>query len=210
MSFEQLANSESSSDIRPEKMREFESLQTPQELLEFMERNIEYGFISRKDQRRYTWRDKEMSEKMRTEYFLQSPQEQIMNGCGVCWDSAELAREWFSERGYDFQVYFMMFVKNKPNTLPTHSFLVFRSQDKYYWFEFSDSANRGIHEYDTLMAAVEAVKNEHLHYAITKHNAHIDDAQDLIIKAIERPALGCSAQEYIDQNLSGGSDLVDW
>ena len=43
-----------------EKNRTFENVKTPQELLGFMQKNIDYGYISKNNKKVYSWRDEDM------------------------------------------------------------------------------------------------------------------------------------------------------
>jgi len=192
-----------------DKRKIFEQIKTPQELLDFMGRNIEYGFVSSKDKKKYSWKDKEMDEKFEEEYFLQSPTELIESGYGVCWDSAELEREWFARHGYNFRVYFIMFAKDDPNDSPTHTFLVYKVDDKWYWFEHSDGGNRGIHEYNSLEDLLSAAKERHFQHAESDRGARPEDRNSIVIKDFNKPRFGCKSQEFVDQVFADKDKVLD-
>lgn len=185
-----------------EKFSEFEKIKTPQELLSYMAKNIKYGFIGRNNHKRYQWDDKDWGADFENEYYLQKPEDLVESGLGVCWDSAELEREWFSKHGYEAKVYFMWFKKEEDNDLPTHTFLVYKQGEKYYWFEHSASANRGIHEYDSLDALLAEAKSEHIDYAINERGASEDDVKDFVLLDFDKPEYNCSPEVFVEHIMS--------
>lgn len=81
-------------------------------------------------------------------YYLQTPEELLETKCGVCWDQVELERKLFSDNNINAKTYFI-FLKEK-DMLPSHTFLTFQNNNKYYWFEHSWGLYKGIHEYTDL------------------------------------------------------------
>ncbi len=179
------------------KMLAFEQIKTPAELLTIMQENIHYGFVGKKDNEIYTPEDEDWDTTFDEQYFLQSPEQLISSGSGVCWDMTELERDWFAKHNYNFKVFFMMFVKDTDNNLPTHTFLAFEDQGKWYWFEHSFGEQRGIHEYPSLEELIVDVKKKQLDYAIKNRGASIDDYKDLKVCEYELPVYGSSAAEFM-------------
>ncbi|MDD3241401.1 MAG: GNAT family N-acetyltransferase [Bacilli bacterium] len=102
-------------------------------------------------------------------YHLMSPEELLKKKYGVCWDQVELERKLFSETNIPFKTYFIY--TDDQNYLPSHTFLVYEENDKYYWFEHSWYDEKGIHEYNSL--------NELLNEIVDKHEkAHGDEIKD--------------------------------
>ena len=89
-------------------------------------------------------------------YFLLSPDELLSSKCGVCWDQVELERKLFNDLNIVCNTYFI-YIDDKQN-LPSHTFLVFQLNDKYYWFEHSWYDMKGIHEYNNLDTLLNDVK----------------------------------------------------
>lgn len=89
-------------------------------------------------------------------YFLLSPEELLNSRCGVCWDQVELERKLFNDLNIDCDTYFI-YIDDKEN-LPSHTFLVFQLNNKYYWFEHSWYDMKGIHEYNNLDTLLNDVK----------------------------------------------------
>lgn len=114
-----------------------EKVKTPEELLDYMEKNIEYGYVGKENNHVYSSGDVNFDHDFNTEYFLQTPEQLLSSKHGVCWDQIELERFWFSKKLIDFKTYFLVFAKQAANNLPTHTFLVYKNNDKFYWFENS-------------------------------------------------------------------------
>jgi hypothetical protein len=182
----------------------FEKIKTPEELLEFMN-NIKYGYIGKNDQKIYTSKDKNFDADMGKEYYLQDTKQLLESKRGVCWDQTELERTWFAKQNFDFKVFYLAFVKEEANTLPTHTFLAYKNNDKWYWFEHSFHIHQGIHQYDNLQDLIEDVKKKELAYAIANRGATKNDYNDLKICEYKTPAYGCSADEFINSIVSPGN-----
>lgn len=91
-------------------------------------------------------------------YYLQTPQELLKSKCGVCWDQVELERYLFSKNNIEVKTYFIYIVDN--DNLPSHTFLVYGGNNKYYWFEHSWGIYKGIHEYENLQELLLDVKEK--------------------------------------------------
>lgn len=71
----------------------FEKLKTPEELLEYMEKNLEYGYVGKENNKIYSNSDPDFDINFDKEYFLQTPEQLLVSRHGVCWDQVELERE---------------------------------------------------------------------------------------------------------------------
>ena len=117
---------------------------------------IEYGFKDEDGNNIINNKDKWDNEFDKF-YYLQEPDELLKSKCGVCWDQVELERLLFSNLDIKFKTYFI-YIKGD-NMLPSHTFLEYLDNGKYYWFEHSWYREKGIHEYDSeeeLLLDVEA------------------------------------------------------
>lgn len=96
-------------------------------------------------------------------YYLQEPEELLKTKCGVCWDQVELERKLFEDNNIKIKTYFVYIVDE--DMLPSHTFLTFEMNNKYYWFEHSWNKYKGIHEYnnlnDLLKDVISKFKDEH-------------------------------------------------
>lgn len=184
-------------ETRPlDKMREFERIKTPEELLSFMGDNINYGFVGRNG-KVYDHDSAAWDTDFAAEYYLQTPEELLVSQHGVCWDSAELERDWFVKKGYQTEVYFMMYAKEGTSNLPTHTFLVFEKDNKWFWFEHAFGDQRGIHEYASREELLDDVKIKHHQYAVQHRGATNDDFARLRLSTYETPDYGSSPNEFV-------------
>jgi hypothetical protein len=130
------------------------NIKSPRELLEFMDKNINYGFVG-KNGKKYLdpyspeWND------WYNECFVQTGEEILKSKIGTCWDQVELEREWFFKHNYKFKTYFICFDIEENHS--THTFLVYEDNNKYYWFENSWAKYRGIHEYNSIDELLESI-----------------------------------------------------
>ena len=123
---------------------EFNDVNNPKQLYEFMRKNIKYGFISSYDMMIYTRneiRDSDLYENILfNSYFLQSPDEVLANKYGICYDQVELARFWFNSNNYLVQTFFTEY--------HNHSFLVYFDGNTYNLFETTFKDANGIYSFD--------------------------------------------------------------
>lgn len=117
--------------------------------------NIEYGFpdedgsnIMTKDFDRW---DNDFFEF----YYLQTLEELQQSKIGVCWDLVELERKLFEDEGVSVSTYFICSYNDEE--LPSHTILVFKSNEEYFWFEYSWGQMRGIHKYNDISSLLEDV-----------------------------------------------------
>ncbi len=128
------------------------------EIRDLME-DIEYGWVDKK-QNKY----KIFANNFSQEYRLQSPKEVIKNKIGLCWDQVELERYYFKGNAWNIKTYFMVYYDG--NKCPTHTFLTYEKNGKYYWFEHAWQIFAGIYEYDTIENLLLDVKNKFIKYEL--------------------------------------------
>lgn len=157
---------------------------TEQEIMDFMN-NINYGWVDSNNQSHL-----EVDETFSDIYKLQSPQEIINNKIGVCWDQVELERYYFKQTDYNIKTYFLVHYDN--DRCPTHTFLVYEKNNKYYWFEHSWQKYQGIHEYTNIKDLLIDVRNK---FITTELNNQYDE-MNLVLREYERPEPGLNVQEF--------------
>ncbi len=175
----------------------YNNIKTPNELLRYMQQNIKYGFVS-KTGKIY---DNPQSTEWKNDWYLncvvQSGNEVLNTKHGTCWDQVELERKWFEENNYNFKTIYIWFEVNRPSNLPTHTFLVFEENNKFYWFEHSFFDNQGIHEFETINDAIEHVKKEQLKYAIKTGRATTSDYKYITAYKYSKPLPNLNVDNYI-------------
>ena len=116
---------------------------------------------------------------------VQKPRQVLTRKKGMCVDQVELEKYLFDNSGIKYETYYVSYT-DKDGDTPYHVFLVFKTDNKYYWFEHSWGSCRGIHEYSS--------KNELFADILQKHcEKYINDGK--IVKYTEN--LIGKDQEYI-------------
>ena len=161
------------------------------EIMNLME-NIEYGWID-KNNNKYNVVDESYSDN----YILQDTKEIIKNKIGVCWDQVELERYYFKGNDWNIKSYFIVHYDN--DKCPTHTFLTFEKNDKYYWFEHAWERFRGIHEYQTQKELLFDVKNKFIKYELNNNY----EKNNLIIYNYKKPKYHLNTQEFYRHCESG-------
>ena len=131
------------------------------EIMNLME-NIEYGWMDKQGSKH-----KIVDENYSDNYILQSPNEIIKNKVGVCWDQVELERHYFKGNDWNIKTYFI--VHYDKAKCPTHTFLTFEKDNKYYWFEHSWERFKGIHEYNSLKDLLINVRDKFIKYELNNN-----------------------------------------
>jgi hypothetical protein len=188
--------------------KKFEDIKSPEELLVYME-NIKYGYVGKNNHKIYDYDDKDFDMDFEKEYYLQTPEQLLKSKHGVCWDQVELERDWFLKHHYDFKVFYLAFLKEAANNLPTHTFLTYKKNDKRYWFEHSFGDCKGIHEYENLKELMDDVKKKHLLHAIKEGGVEEKDFNDLRFCEYEVPAFSCSPNEFMENMVKNHEPLAD-
>jgi ABC-type bacteriocin/lantibiotic exporters, contain an N-terminal double-glycine peptidase domain len=125
-------------------------LVTPNKLLDFMSNNIEYGYVDR-----YNNKHINDLEDIYKNYILQSPQQLFESKVGVCWD--QTCFEAFVFENYIKYPFSLFYVEQRNQMCNTHTFLVYKRMNKYYYFENSYEKYRGIHEVKDEATAIKMV-----------------------------------------------------
>lgn len=148
-------------------------------------KDIKYGWID-KNYIRYVAIDDNFS----NNYILQSPTEVIKNKVGVCWDQVELERYYFKKYGHNIKTYFI--VHYDGDKCPTHTFLTFEKDKKFYWFEHSWEKFKGIHEYNSLRELLLDVKQKFISSELRK----VYNQDSLCLYEYNKPIYHISVQEF--------------
>lgn len=132
-------------------------------------------------------------------YYLLDPEELLEKKVGICWDQVELERKLFNENSIENETFFIY--SKDGNLLPSHTFLTYKNDNKYYWFEHSWDKYKGIHEYNNLNELLIDVRGK---FVIDNN---IKDVNNTYIFQYERPKYNincddfyryCESQKYIE------------
>ena len=133
-------------------VEDYDTLKSVEQLSQYMN-NIEYGWVDNKNQKNSETDDMGLGN-----YILQSPYQTIENKLGICWDQVELERLFFENNDIKHETYFIVYYDN--DKCPTHTFLIYELDNKWYWFENSWENYRGIYQYSTKELLLSDVKNK--------------------------------------------------
>ena len=166
-------------------------INTPQELLKFMD-DIEYAWMDKKGNFHT-----EIVPEMYTKYSLMSPEEVLKYKKGVCTDQSEFERDWFLKNEYEIKTIYEMVKLDYDNVYPSHSFLVYKDNDYWCWFENSDFNNRGIHKFNTLDELLNYQYKKYVEFLNT-FNITNDELEKIIVTEYDKPEEHVTAEEYLN------------
>lgn len=158
------------------------------EIMKIMD-TIEYGFKDEKGNNIINVDLEKWDNEFSNFYYLQNPEELLESKCGVCWDQVELERKLFEDNDIKVKTYFIYIVDN--DNLPSHTFLIYKKNDKYYWFEHSWGIYRGIHEYEIELDLIKDVKNK-----FKKEHNYVSDDAFLFIYEYKKPKNHIKCEEF--------------
>lgn len=180
------------------------SVNTPEELLNFMSKNINYGYLG-KNGKVYHYNDSDFNLDWFKQYILENSDDLLNNMCGNCWDQVEFEREWFTKNGYEFETIYKMVYLDYDNNYPTHSFLIYNDNGKWCWFENADFNNRGIHRFDTYNELINFQHKKYVDFLKT-FNIREDEIKKILTTKFNKPNEHISAKKYLDHVIN--SDII--
>lgn len=124
-------------------------------------------------------------------YYLLTPSEFEKYHGGICWDYVVYETFYFKKyfSGVKFETYFQVVDDGK--NYPSHTFLIFEYNNKYYWFESSWKPEAGIYGFNT--------KNDAINYAMNK--LKLDDDYNryiCIYNALDKKMFGMNCDQYMN------------
>lgn len=174
----------------------YNQITTPEELLEFMSYYINYGYLSI-DGRVYNYNDDEFFKNWYNKYVLQTTNQMLSTKVGTCWDQVEFARDWFLNHNYEIKTIYVMVELNYQNNYPTHSFLIYKSNNRWNWFENSDVENRGIHSFNTIDNLIKYQLATYIKLLKT-YDIKDSELKNIIIKEFKKPKENIKVDEYLN------------
>ena len=193
----------------------YDNVNTPEELMDFMNNNIKYGFHGTDGEDYQNDGSKKSNDRFqkacRNVYRLASPEYILKYGLGHCWDQVELERDWFAKHGYEFKTIFIWFLLNYPNTYSCHTYLIYKDKitKEYCIFEHADYANRGIHRFRTYADAIKWQKDRHIDTNRQNGNrVKADEIGKIHIYEYICPCYGITADEFFDNIIYNAKDIT--
>ncbi len=168
----------------------FDELNTPEELFSFINKNIQYGYKGKNNNKIYYFENPEFNKDWLDEYAIQTPEMTLKNKLAVCWDYVELARYWFEKNNYIVKTIFIAFFKPKEKNYFTHTFLIYKEKSKWIIFENSFDGIENFKEYKTVKDAIKDV--------IKAHNDYFKTNFFTKVKEYKKPKFGIDPLEFCD------------
>ncbi len=130
-------------------------IKTPKELMQFLTNNYKYGFVYKN--KIFTNTEPDFYKEFDKHYKIRLGEDFIKHKYGICWDFCELERLFFIKNNIEHECYFIESFINREEGGPTHSFALFKQKNKWFWFEYSWSINRGIWGYNSKEKAIQDI-----------------------------------------------------
>lgn len=168
----------------------FDSIITPKDLLLWMIKNIQYGYMDKKTKKGIVeYEDNDFVNK----YFIETPEQLLESGAGTCFDQTEFERRWFQLKEINHRVFYME-DKMTSNDQPCHSTLLYEMDGEIFWFEHSWSNQKGIKEFASWEEAIKDITN-----TFTNQNNQDDKVGETIITELETlPPFSCNCFQYME------------
>lgn len=157
---------------------------TPKDIMDTLEQ-ITYGWLDKYNKVHY-----EVDNYFSDNYILQSPTQVLKNKVGVCWDQVELERYLFKDTSLEIDTYFIVHYDN--DKCPTHTFLVYKKDNKVYHFEHSWNKYKGIHEYNSLNELLKDIREKF----ITTELNNVYNKNNLVIYKYTKPKYNIGVLDF--------------
>ncbi len=131
----------------------FYDVQTPKELMDYMNKNIIYGWLDKEKQKHV-----DNLKNFRENYVSSNIEEILTSKLGTCIEQAKLIKYFFDNKGIENKLFCLRNYETEDNfeaEVKMHCFVLYHYHDKWYHFEHSDSIHRGIYEYETIEQALQ-------------------------------------------------------
>lgn len=161
------------------------------EIMKIMD-SINYGYIDDKGINIFENSEDNVKNIFSKKYRLMSPEKLLNKKYGICWDQVELERKLFEENNMNITTYFIYIDDN--SNLPSHTFLVYYENNKYYWFEHSWQDEKGIHEYNFLNDLLNDVEEKF----IQSRKEKLDKTHTSHIYKYNKPKFNISCNEFYE------------
>lgn len=154
----------------------FDNLKTPTELMDFMDINIEYGWLDK-------FGNKHLNtlKGFRENYRISSIKEILETRLGTCIEQAKLIKCFFDKIGFENKLYCYRSYETENNLnqeVKMHCFVLYYYQGNWYHFEHSNPSKKGIYKYKTIEQAILNITNDIKEEGCIKKLTEIDTIPD--------------------------------
>lgn len=154
----------------------FEKVSTPQELMDFMNINIEYGWVDNKNNLHIN-----NLKGFRENYRISSIDEMKNTGLGTCIEQAKMIKTFFDKMGIENKLYCHRSYETEVNfdkEVRMHCFVLFNYNNCWYHFEHSNRPKRGIHKYNSVEDAIKNITDGFEEHGDIRKLTEIDSIPD--------------------------------
>ena len=190
-----------------EEAKLYTNIKTPNELNEYMNKNILYGYLG-KNNKIYMPNDSNFDKDWLDNYILENAFDILNTKVGNCWDQVEFERNWFENNNYEYKTIYHQVLLNYDNSYPTHTFLIYKENDKWYWFENAWEDMKGIHEYNTLEELLNDEYNKNIEFLKT-FNITAEEIEKIKYFEFNKPKEHISAMEYVKYILNSKEKIIN-
>ena len=171
-------------------------VKTPEELITFLDENISYGVIDRNGNRLHDSSKKEFQDVCNKDWKVRPVFKILDDGIGHCYDQVEVERYWFEQNGYMVKTFWVTAYQEEiKNSGFSHTYLIYKDNEKWKLFEHSDYNNKGIYEFNSLIEAIVWQKSKQIEYA--KSCVKPTTKYDVVVYEYSKPKVGLNMTEYL-------------
>lgn len=137
------------------RISEFNKIKTDEELMDFMNKNITYGWQENNGGLHFN----NLTD-FRQNYIVNSIELALFNGLGTCIEQAKIIKAFFDRIGLENKLFCHRGYETEENfdkDVRMHCFVLFKYNNIWYHFEHSNRPKRGIHPYESIEKALEDI-----------------------------------------------------
>lgn len=141
-----------------DRKEQFLKIMTPEELMDFLDNNISYGWIDNNGKKYIN-----TLSHVRENYRTSTIDEIFKTGLVTCAEDAKLIKYCLERLGYETKLYCYRAYETEENfdqTVKMHCFVLFRKDDCWYHFEHSMTPIKNIYKYDTTSEALKWITSK--------------------------------------------------
>lgn len=154
----------------------FDDVKTPSELMDFMNINIEYGWVDNRGNKHIN-----NLKGFRENYRISTIDEILKTGLGTCIEQAKMIKFFFDKMGFENKLFCHRSYETEENfdkEVRMHCFVLFKYNDSWYHFEHSNRPKRGIHKYESVEKAIEEITSGFEEHGDIRKLTEIDSIPD--------------------------------
>ena len=147
------------SKVRENIKNKYNEISTPEELMEFMDNYILYGWIDKNGGRHVN-----ALAGLRENFRTSSLDEMLYTGLGTCIEQANMIKTTLEKMNYETKVFCHRSYETEENfdkEVRMHCFVLYKDGDDWIHFEHSNLGRKGIHKYDSIESAIDEITRYH-------------------------------------------------